>query len=491
MRPIQRPDSMHPIVGFEDEYDASEGYREHMPATVSLDSLPDAVEPELYAKAPSSPPEAPPEAAPIADAPPQAATQPQRESQSAMGEELDKAIATERAKRAATDGAAPGSGPIKSGAVSTPASADPDALEQGAISQGMERDRLSRLLRGLEMGTKQMTAGVLQQPMAQVVSENTNYEGVARAAAEKGEQKRYSRSQDEIARAHQRAMAERQARLDEKSVADRAEDKKRQAERDIVADREKNEDQSLRGEYNAASLANAKAMQRLSMNADERAAAAREEAAAKAAQGDADRASKNRARVIPYDRGTFILAEGLDDSASNKAREAAGLYNGAFGALDGVKPILSRIATAKTPRELADAKSELAGSVQAAATAANTALGQGAMAEGEKKAMIDAMGADLMTLDGARAFVSNDPSVIRRKLESFRAIIARQAQGRLSAYGTFERPSATAAMPQTPRPPQPQKGGTRVVIRKKDGAKKTLTTEEAKKYEGDPGFEVK
>lgn len=104
--------------------------------------------------------------------------------------------------------------------------ANPNQADDDNVKSAGDRDRMNRLLRGLELGGKQLIAGVLHQPVAEVVGENTNYEGQARAEASRNKDRRYAQGIDErnysdtqkqreIALAHQKWQQEHQAGLDE------------------------------------------------------------------------------------------------------------------------------------------------------------------------------------------------------------------------------------------------------------------------------------
>jgi hypothetical protein len=308
---------------------------------------------------------------------------------------------------------------------------DDDQADEEKISQAADRDRMNRMLRGLETASKQLTAGVLQQPVAETVGQDSNYEGAARAEASKGKDRRHAAGIDarnfaatteqrRIAAAHQKYLESKA----EKDAADKVERYKK-------TDAEHDEDQDIRREQNKAMLSMSGAQ--LSI-AQEGAGIRRDEHDTK----KEDAAKKDSARTFDYDGGQFVIKDGLSNGEDGKAREIGGQYNAAFNALDGLKPKLAAIVSAKSAKELADARSELAGSVQAAATASNAALGQGAMADNEKRAMFDAMGADIFSLDGARAFASGDPATINRRLAAFRGIVTASARGRLAPYGAIQ-----------------------------------------------------
>ena len=134
---------------------------------------------------------------------------------------------------------------------------DDARAEKDAIAEGRQRDDNARLMRGIELGGKQLIAGVLHQDkVAEVVSpESTNYEGQAKADAERGEAKRYQRSQGEIAAAHQRYLTTRQLQNDELSRKDKDKAATRQGEQDKHSATEHDEDQVIRKDQNKAMLA--------------------------------------------------------------------------------------------------------------------------------------------------------------------------------------------------------------------------------------------
>lgn len=313
-------------------------------------------------------------------------------------------------------------------------------IEEDELNAAADRDSTSRFLRGIELAGKQFNAGIGGQnlPVAELATQPTNYEASMRQRIAGNDAKRYARAVDrrnfdaserqrELAAAHQRAMDKRQQELDARAAT------------------EKDEDQVIRREGIGAQMENAKATQALAnaslglrVNADERAKQEEADRQAKLAREAEDRTKKDAAREFAYDAGTFVIKDGLDGTDASRARQDAGLYNAAFKALDKLKPTLEAVIRAPTIKAASQARADLAGQIQAAATAANAALGQGAMADGEKKSMIAAMGSDLTSLDAALAFVEQDPAALQRSLVAFREIIATSAAGKLAPYGEYK-----------------------------------------------------
>lgn len=132
---------------------------------------------------------------------------------------------------------------------------DDDEADRRSVTDARERDDRNRLFRGIEMAGKQLTAGVLRQPMAEVVGQNTDYEGRATQQAARNKADRYQRGITErnfAATEEQRRVALAHQKWAEADAARRAE---RQAERDRIGDVEKDEDQEIRKEQNRAMLA--------------------------------------------------------------------------------------------------------------------------------------------------------------------------------------------------------------------------------------------
>lgn len=109
---------------------------------------------------------------------------------------------------------------------------DDEQSDKRDVQSGRERDDQNRMMRGLEMAGRQLVGGVLQQPVAESVGQQTNYEQEATARAQRNRETRRTGDIDErnysvadgqrkIALAHQGFMergdvaeAERKASLD-------------------------------------------------------------------------------------------------------------------------------------------------------------------------------------------------------------------------------------------------------------------------------------
>ena len=110
------------------------------------------------------------------------------------------------------------------------------ASDYAPVTTGREKDRTAALLRAIEMGSKQLTAGVNQQPMAQMVSGPTNFERDANAQTNAEADAATKRGQLE---AHQNAIQakERVALANAAARASRqAEEDKHRAGRETVKD---------------------------------------------------------------------------------------------------------------------------------------------------------------------------------------------------------------------------------------------------------------
>lgn len=171
------------------------------------------------------------------------------ETNSLLSEQLDNAIQDKLGERYAPTEGAGSPPPMPRG--EAPGSDDARFQREGddaKIQDARKRDDWARILRGIELGGKQLIAGVLHQDKtAELVSpDSTNYEGQARADAERGEQRRYARSQQEIAEAHRRGMSERQFRLDAAAAAERARTAGRQEKQDELKQRKDESDADFR-----------------------------------------------------------------------------------------------------------------------------------------------------------------------------------------------------------------------------------------------------
>lgn len=119
---------------------------------------------------------------------------------------------------------------------------DDEQADNEQISKAADRDRMNRMLRGFETASKQLTAGVLQQPVAETVGQDSNYEQEATARAERNRQSRRAGDLDErnfsvadgqrkIALAHQQFLEKEKTNEDtakgEKVAYDAGEDRRK------------------------------------------------------------------------------------------------------------------------------------------------------------------------------------------------------------------------------------------------------------------------
>lgn len=121
---------------------------------------------------------------------------------------------------------------------------DVDATnERDDIERGRDRDAQARLMRSIELGGKQLNAAFGKTPVAELSSPaSTSYEKDATARADRGEAKRFSQTQAQLAQAHRQAMLDRQAREDAYRREHDAAEAKRRAEGDDYKQRKDESD---------------------------------------------------------------------------------------------------------------------------------------------------------------------------------------------------------------------------------------------------------
>lgn len=261
---------------------------------------------------------------------------------------------------------------------------DPGADDERAISAGRDRDNQTRLMRAIELGGKQFNSALGGIPVAELATPaSTSFEKDATARADRGEAKRYQRSQAEIAAAHQRAMMERQQRNDAASAAAKADAKARQGvedayrrDEDIKRHQEHETSVGLAAENNR--IMQGMAAQGLHLRQDEH------------DDKRGDKADAQSASDTEVDGVTFVAPKGVSAPQAHDAQVKAGLLNAAFGELDGVRDAVKKYVAHPSLETFDDISSR--GFITAQAMTA--AGGGGAMSKDEAKEAIGAMGAD-------------------------------------------------------------------------------------------------
>jgi hypothetical protein len=364
--------------------------------------------------------------------------------------------------------------------VAAPPGADDVRAEQDAIGKGAERDKQSSLMRAIELASKQLTAGVLRQPMAELASpEKTNYEGEARALAEKGEQKRYSRGQAEIAAAHQRYLADRQAKLDERSVTDKAEAKARQAKLDKENEEQRGISNGLRKEGIDATKSNTAVMQSLAVEGMRLRKDEHEDK--KADREDA----KNNASTT-FDGVKLVAPRGIDKNEAKEVHDKVGMYNAAFEAFDSIDDAIKEYVAHPSISSFNNINSRS----RIAAAAMTSAVGGGAMAEAEANAAIAAMGANPASFLAGKALFDSQVKGVPPEQAAAEMLSKLKA-----ARSTLRRSGLAKFKGNNFAPEDDQSGGNSgglvTITNRKTGKTKQATPAEALRFKSDPDFEVR
>lgn len=156
---------------------------------------------------------------------------------------------------------------------------------------------------------------------------------------------------------------------------------------------------------------------------------------------DKDRTDKESAGAMPLMGGTLTLRPGLSDTERGQATKSAADWNAADSAVENFQQQLESFAKSPSIKT----KGNVTAALRTASAAFNAAIGGGAMAESEARAMSDAMGADVLNAGGleamAQKFLGNDDVAAAESISN-RVRAARQANratalGRLRTYGTF------------------------------------------------------
>ena len=270
------------------------------------------------------------------------------------------------------------------------------------IDAAISADRTTRLLRALEMGSKQLTGGLTHtDPVQELGVVPTNYEGQARQRAALAAQKAQAGAIDQRNFLDdQRNFLERQkmnqlsqSRYDT-SLAQQKEQARLAAEktaygreRDVAGDKYK-------GEQLGIAAAHARAMEGI----------ARAQFGQKTGETEAKLATEVSRAEIPFLGGT-LKPQGspLDNAEIAKIRGRVSAYESALGGMNRLEGGIMEYAKSPT----LETKNNLASRVSQVAAALTAAAGGGVMADSEFKRAADAMGADVLTPSGAVAFVNS------------------------------------------------------------------------------------
>lgn len=233
---------------------------------------------------------------------------------------------------------------------------------------------------------------------------------------------------------------------------------KRQAEQDGKTDAQRVLSNALREKEIESRDKNTAVMQGLAFGnqgiAAQHLAIAKTEAERKAA----DKAEHESALDIPFDGGILkARTKGLGDTAVNKVREEAGLYNAALTGMGSLEQALTEYVAKPSLATKANVESRL----QATATSLNAAYGQGAMADSERRNIAEALGADVMSPTGVAAvlnvFSGDDPktagSLLLSRIRAAKDITKQTSRARFKAYQYDYQP------PAAPSPSNAAAGG--------------------------------
>lgn len=304
-------------------------------------------------------------------------------------------------------------------------------------AQGLDRDSGSDRL--FETATRQLIGGLTRTaPQATLTQQSTNE---AQLLAKRRQAQMDALKELELGTQAKRFDYEKQR------DADRLERDRVKDERDFAYRQQHDKDTlDARNKDSDSRLALSRGMFGLAVQGNERAKA--EADAKKEARDD-----KAAANVFPLVGGTFTIKKGLDDSAANKARTDGGMWNQAIGNIDSLQGSLSGY----IQKPSLEGKAQVEAQLQGALTALNAAYGQGAMADNERKALSQALGADVMTPTGiiatVQSWLSGDAGqagqLLLTKIRTLREAARKSALQKLSPYGEFADGSTRAAAPAT------------------------------------------
>lgn len=343
-------------------------------------------------------------------------------------------------------GAPPDAPPATANNVKMPAA--PTMAPRAALSdEDMARsaDADSRMRRALEVAGRQMVEGLSTRKYdGPVLTEVTDETGKLQSRKDK----LHAEALRKLETDRNQFNADRSYGLAvDKDKADR----ERQAKEDEWRKSEKDQDQEIAKANNEALMGFRGLTAGLAVKESKR--------------KDAEKADKDAARDVKFDKGVLTLKPGLSDTDTNRAREKVSLWNAALTGMDDLeKHLLSIVADPSRASE-----ADLRGRVGTVSTALNTAQGQGAMSEGEGKRIADTLGADLRSAKGVEAVIAslmgkNPAEAAKVLLASLRGAkdgARKMAISSLSTWGDYAEGKSASTAPQT--------SGAMVILVDKDG----------------------
>jgi hypothetical protein len=317
--------------------------------------------------------------------------------------------------------------------------AAPDDMELAAARLA---DRRARSSDAFDRGGRQLIAGLTRTPVQATMSAPSDV--VAQLLARRKAADATHQGNEQI------RLGAAKMDFDKSEAARKAAEDKLRDTRDFT---EKEKEFQYRQEHDAASLAqqkdNADATRRmagagLQLRVDE------------AGRKDDAKAEKDAASDMPLMGGKLTLSRGLSDTERGQARASAGLWNAADSAVGEFQRTLEEFA--KSPSVAT--KGRVTAALRTASSAFNSAIGGGAMSEGEAKAMSDAMGADILNPTGLQAlaesvFGGNDAKAaqtISNRVREARQANKAAAIGRLKTYGDYSEGGTKAGAASGPVP---------------------------------------
>lgn len=277
--------------------------------------------------------------------------------------------------------------------VAAPVVAPPPVEDDSELEAVREADRQSRFAAGMELAGRQLVGGITRTPVPQGLGANPSEVPLAMA-----------RAKSKREQAAELLRAQRQGRMDESTLALQAS----QTERNLrepgdvpmtpaqAANIElRTKDQELR---HAAD-------ERKRIEAERKAAAAAAAIRAKAAEKAKTEGIAAESAKIPFKRGRFVPLPGTkpNPTVATQSITDVKLYSAADSAIESLNGALA--AWAKSPS--AATKDDVTAKVRGASVALNAAYKQGAMQGDEAAAMKAALGADLASVAGIEAVLSN------------------------------------------------------------------------------------
>ena len=326
-------------------------------------------------------------------------------------------------------------------APSTVPSVPQDTHDADEIDAAREADRASRLTAGLELAGRQLVGGITRTPVGQ---------GIGAAPSEVPTAMARVKSRQE--RAAEAIRLKRQGVMDASTLDLQASEAEKNRRPPVVG-----KDNSQPTPYQQEMLkdrdldreARLSEQQRKAKEAEDRRARAAAALKAKAK----DDALLAEGANIPFAGGMFKPRPGakVEKQIAKEASDKASLYNAAITGIDDFSAALGQYAAHPGPetRDTVVAKANGVGG------ALNTAQGQGAMSEGEKKEMAAALGVDVLSPAGISAFISSmegdkgqAAQTITRRARAVRQSMIEMAKGNLKSKNyDFEAPKGAKPSP--------------------------------------------